>query len=326
MRRFSRLLVLVLLASPGCATDPQPSDAVDATTDTHGAGDAGEVSAPDDAAAEETTADVTAAGEVTPAEVTPAEDTAVEDTAVDPLDPPVDVSLYFWNLWDNALQPDNRAQIVSWAPDVIFLSDAFDEDDFDLLLDEGGYAHGHHTGENFAVASKLALGSVDVIHHDDITKRILHVELAVTDTVTVDVFEIHLKNPSHASKDFETQKVEVARVLDEIGDRTGHTGTVVIGDFNSRSPQDGATEYIHATQAFLDAGYTDAWLLVHPGEFVVTKIARSLEGSRVDYVMVSPDLVDAVIDAGAELGTTYPEHSDHRAVFGTLRFGGGAVR
>jgi hypothetical protein len=37
--------------------------------------------------------------------------------------------------------------------------------------------------------------------------------------------------------------------------------------------------------------------------------------------MVSPDLVDRVVDAGAELDTTYPEHSDHRAVFATLRVG-----
>ncbi len=237
--------------------------------------------------------------------------------------PPVDVGppaegeveIWFWNLWNNGLGPDNRSLVVEWAPPNIFFSDSFEEDNHTLLQAEAGYPYGFHSGENFAFSGQLPCGDVEVIHHDDITKRLLRCELPLGDEV-IDVFEIHLKNPTKSTAAEETQAAEVLQVIAEVGARTGHVATVLIGDFNSRSPLDGETELIAGAQSFLDAGYTDTWKLLHPDDFEPTKIARSFEGSRIDYAFVSGDLVDQVVASGIQIdGVTYPEYSDHRPVW-----------
>lgn len=318
--RFT-LPLLLCLSLAACST-PTVGGEADAGVEARAHADAGvdadgQTAADSGAGSETLAADADATEDATP-DAAPEDSQPADRTtgAADAVPPPAEgeLELWFWNLWSNGLFPDNRAKVVAWAPQVIFFSDAFEADDHALLQAEADYAYGFHTGENFAVSSQIPCADVEVIHHEYITKRLLRCQLPLGDQV-IDVFELHLKNPTKSTKDQETQAAEVLQVLAEIDARTGHVATVLIGDFNSRSSLDGETELVAGAQSFLDAGYTDTWKLLHPDAFEPTKIARSFEGSRIDYAFVSPDLVDQVVASGIEQDVTYPENSDHRPVW-----------
>lgn len=226
-----------------------------------------------------------------------------------------EVSFWFWNLWSRGLSAPNRAHVVAWGPDVMLFSDSDDPEEHALLGEEAGFVWGFHSGELFAISSKLPLGEVVVIHHGDITKRLLHAQLDLGGE-PLHVFELHLKNPTKAVADEAVQAAEVEQILQEVEARSGHVRTLLIGDFNSRSPEDGETELVAGIARFLETGYVDAWKHLHSTDEVVpTKIARSFEGSRIDYTLVSPDLLGRVAGAGIATETSYPENSDHRAIW-----------
>jgi endonuclease/exonuclease/phosphatase family metal-dependent hydrolase len=104
-------------------------------------------------------------------------------------------------------------------------------------------------------------------------------------------------------------------LLGAIAALTDHRRTIVAGDFNSPSPLDGPAPFVYSTTRFLNRGYVDAYgaFQLPPREY--TKLAGNNAGKRIDHFFVSRDLMPAVVGAGVETGTRFPEHSDHRPVW-----------
>jgi endonuclease/exonuclease/phosphatase family metal-dependent hydrolase len=123
----------------------------------------------------------------------------------------------------------------------------------------------------------------------------------------------------HASRHWKFLR-EADSLVDAIAHVSQHRRTVIAGSFNSRSPLDGETEYIHTVVRLLNAGYIDTFAATHPSRREATKLNGKNSGHRIDYVFVSADLRPALTAAGVDTSTSYPEHSDHRPVWADLDF------
>jgi exonuclease III len=231
------------------------------------------------------------------------------------------MSIYAWNLWDNGLSPDNLALVQGWNPDMIFFEDLTKKERFDVGMNTLGTSFGHDASDDgFALISHVAFDEQEMIYDAQISKQLFTASFSLGDTL-VTAFQLHNKNPTHQDSDRLIHQQDMNRILEIVEERTSHEKTILLGDFNSRSPKDGATEYIYAIETVLAHGYIDTFKKIHPSPeaFMASKIARSFEGARIDYVFVSADLEGMIIDAGIEDNLTYPEHSDHRPVWARMR-------
>ncbi len=157
----------------------------------------------------------------------------------------------------------------------------------------------HYAAEGLAVASRWPVaarpGSVALSHK----WRWLHYTRRIAGGVTVatDAGPLHVWN-THLSPDDAS-----ARRLAEIHQLLGlvpTTRAVVAGDLNVRPGS-------HELAVLAEAGWIDGHDIVHPDSVVATNLTgdrRHLK-QRLDYVLVSRDLVDHVADASVP-GATEP--------------------
>ena len=230
------------------------------------------------------------------------------------------LTIYAWNMWHNGLSEANRAHLASWSPDIAFLLDSDDLERHQTLLSEQEYEYSFDASEGgTTLASRIPYEEAEIIDPEGFNHQIVHVRFIIDDR-EIDMFQVHFRNPSSGEPAYEQQRWEAGETLAMIDEMTGHEATIVLGDFNALATSDDRTEYTFTTDAFIEAGYIDTYRHLNADSFEATKIARSLPGERVDYVFVSSDLDDTLVGAGIQLGTTYPEHSDHRAVWVEIDF------
>lgn len=152
--------------------------------------------------------------------------------------------------------------------------------------------------EGMAVASRWPVtenpGSVPLTHR----WRLVHYTRRIAGGVNVatDAGPLHVWNTHLSPDDAEARHAEIGRLLELVPT----TRSVLAGDLNVRP---GAVEL--ATLA--GAGWTDGHDIVHPGTVVATNLTddRAALEQRLDYILVSADLVDRVTGATVP-GATEP--------------------
>lgn len=156
-----------------------------------------------------------------------------------------------------------------------------------------------YAAEGLAVASRWPVaarpGSVALSHKWRLvhyTRRIAGGVTVTTDAGPLEVWNTHL-SPDGAS----TRRLAEIRRLGEL---LPTTRTVLAGDLNVRP---GSPELA----VLAEAGWIDGHDIVHPDSVVATNLTgdRSALKQRLDYVLVSHDLVDHVVDASVP-GATEP--------------------
>lgn len=328
----TRLLLIslgIILGAVACGSDRQEpategdsqdlgdvSDASDSDTNTDARVDVTQTDTQDDAT--DTNQDIAVDRDSTDQAVEAQPDLPIDADAAAPIGP---LTIYAWNLWHNGLSEDNRAHLASWNPDIAFLLDSEDLEHHQALIEEQSYDYSFDASAGgTTVASRFPYEGAEIIDPEGFNHQIVYVRF-VLDQREVHFFQVHFRNPSSGEPAYEQQRWEADETLALIEEMTGHVSTVVLGDFNALSASDGRSEFTYTTDAFVEAGYIDSYRHLNGDTFEATKIARSLPNERVDYVFVSSDLEDTLLEAGIQTGTSYPEHSDHRAIWVKLNFG-----
>lgn len=251
-------------------------------------------------------------------------------------------------------QQEVRAMIAGWNADVLLLSDVESEAAVDLLktgMDVAtGYSYYKYYPSGQTGVKMAALGRYPFVVSEDcgasaddpdgkIANALPHIAVMV-DGERLDLFGLCAVAPDQKT----AHAQEAQEVLRVVNGKTSHLRTVVIGDFASRGKADGAVHdeasasyaaegqaypNTASSDAFLAAGYVDAWRSLNPGKAApATKIVKLEEvanpnaGERVDYAMVSPGL--SILGAGV-MKEGKNLYSDHKAVWVRLGTGGSAV-
>ncbi|HBC87053.1 MAG TPA: hypothetical protein DCZ94_08875 [Lentisphaeria bacterium] len=269
-------------------------------------------------------------------------------------------SFYTWNASGALFQQKARDSIVSLHPDFIFLTDAGSSEDLDILVAdlslESGFTYYLHKNdldgaERMAFISRFPIANPDVIADPALAHQLMKADIAVGDKLFT-VFGVKAREPSDA----QVYSAEADQILSLIESATGNSDTVILGELNSRSVLDGASDFLQDTEANNDGrgyatpgyaypntyfttalsakGYVDTWRSAHPDIAVVptrtigadgTLTANS--GERVHYCLVSGDLAPVLLDAGINsefdnsISTSRPAWSLFAATDGTSSFG-----
>ncbi len=219
------------------------------------------------------------------------------------------VRLVSWNVQGRAMRdPAEIARRLDELGADIVCFQEIHRSQFAAVRAQSRLAHGdwwfkhwsiRYAPEGLAVASRWPVtehpGSVVLSHPWRLvhyTRRIAGGVVVATGTGPLHVWNTHL-SPDDAS----------ARRIDEIHRLLGLVPTersVLAGDLNVRP---GSRELA----VLADAGWADGHDLVHPDVVVATNLTgdRSALQQRLDYILVSPDLADHVVDAAVP-GATEP--------------------
>lgn len=185
----------------------------------------------------------------------------------------------------------------------------------------------HARGRSVAVISRLPVGRV-TWHRMAPTRSFVEVELA---GIGVRVLGVHLSAGLSARGERRRLR-EIRRVLDVARAAPGPARTLIVGDLNAVAPGDLAS-VVHlpawirlllrvdggigtvVVASLLADGYTDGFRHLNPG-LVGPTMPVAAPSVRLDYLMVGPDLVPALVACG--LGSVpYPKllaASDHLPV------------
>jgi endonuclease/exonuclease/phosphatase family metal-dependent hydrolase len=189
--------------------------------------------------------------------------------------------------------------------------------------------------EHLAVFTRLAPAAVRV-HGGDrraMFRPVLEVRLG---TPPVTFFVVHLRAVLDDTEPYLKWR-ELGALLAVIGDADGPV--VALGDFNALPPGElpavvGRPELPEdhlaavgggVVAALAGAGLADSLRLAHPYAGTPDSTLLGRDGSRVDYIFVSPELRDRVTDAYVVDNETVALASDHRPVVAELDLGAGSA-
>ncbi len=258
-------------------------------------------------------------------------------------------TVYAWNAYKLLDQQQTRDFIVGMNADVLVLTEVDSEAWVETLQTEMATASGYsyalyyptpqESTYQLAVLSRFPFISTvdgsDLAHDpsDKITKSMPIVRITVDGEIFT-LAGIH----ANTAKQKATHENEANELLSVIDAESSNVRTLVLGDFNSRAQSDGAvTDLTHpnytvdgfsypntvSTDAFIAAGYVDAWRFVHPHRAApATKSIKNGEdpgsnmGERIDHIFVSSDIV--IADAGV-LYDASNDLSDHKPVWARIQ-------
>jgi endonuclease/exonuclease/phosphatase family metal-dependent hydrolase len=200
---------------------------------------------------------------------------------------------------------------LSLISDFTFLAECDGFDKFNSWIKERFYRYISGRYQQ-AIYSSFPIKQFSHIKDPLITKQLLRSVVDVRG-LKVTVYALHLINPSNSKENSEVQNKEVGRILEIIQAETAFKNTIILGDFNTRALSDGENELTDQLPRFLNAGFVDTYKHLHPNTFMATKILRTNLNKRIDYVLISNDLLPNLLSAG--IVETGSELSDHRPVW-----------
>ncbi|MBU4199603.1 MAG: endonuclease/exonuclease/phosphatase family protein [Verrucomicrobia bacterium] len=221
------------------------------------------------------------------------------------------IVIYSWNVAGSLEKP--AAFLKKANPDIIFLLEAGPEDGLKTFAGDKTYRYSKGSYP-LAIVSKLAIEDYEQLNLPHLSKPVLMSTYKIQNH-SFTVFALHLKNDKGSPE----QVREAKTILEEVEKRTKNTSTIILGDFNALTRADGEKENTAIIELFLSRGYVDAFKCKNPDRTEPTKIDRSNKNKRIDYILVSKDLVPFLTKSYV-LSETDKDISDHRAVWASFDF------
>ena len=219
------------------------------------------------------------------------------------------------------------AVIRGCAPDVVVLQEATRPDVVKALAAAAGFAeHGSHRGQSLGFLSRLPIARA--VWRRPLLSRHAFLELAPANR-DVHIVGVHL-SAVHAAWTERRRLIELASLLRTIRARQ-HGFHVLAGDFNTLAPGErldiqrlparlrplvwlsGGRIKWRTIQTVIDAGYCDAFRILHPDDPGMTMPAWDPH-VRLDYVFVPQPFRERLVSCEVVTGGAADKASDHLPV------------
>lgn len=257
---------------------------------------------------------------------------------------PRGLRLVSYNILDGALgRYDPVYETLAYLqPDVTAISEADDPKGLAYIASKLGMDHllveANQTTHHVAVLTHLPVeqminlgGRIDFLYN----AAMQVVVRPEAEAAPLRIVAAHLKHGLDAEA--ERDRLRELNAILEFLDEQPAMPTIITGDLNASAPYhpfdpdtlpphrrqrlaDRDYQVEHAViERLLEAGYVDAHRQTHPDTPPPHTFTTGFPALRLDYVFLSPDLADLLVDAGVETGGFAPYCSDHYPVWSQFR-------